>query len=67
MVMMKKGGCDEIGGKKFPSLPPPELRYLLYSLPTIPTRSEEEEEEISQIKKFSLSEDIININAQTSK
>lgn len=44
----EKGGCDEIGGKKFPSLPPPELRYLLYFTLlyftySLPTRSKEKE------------------------
>lgn len=45
----EKGACDEIGGKKFPSLLPPKSRYLIflyftYSLPTPSlTRSEEEE------------------------
>lgn len=52
MVMMKKGGCDEIGGKKFLPPPSPELRYLLYFTYSLPTRSEEKE-------KFSLSEDIL--------
>lgn len=43
----EKGGCDEMGGKKFIPLPlasGAEVFTLLYLPPSLPTRSKEEEE-----------------------
>lgn len=43
--IVRKGGCDEIGGKKFPMpLSGAEVFTLLYFTYSLPTRSKEKEE-----------------------